>query len=188
MPLSNITKVFAVNDAAIAQLSTDSSGAPTYGTLFDCPGIKKVGLDFDLKNVELRGDNKRLDSSTIVIGCKLTFDHAKLSFDVINAILGSTITTSGTTPSQVTKITGKSVDVVPYFFFGAKTPTAGVDISTGDIHLQLPKLKIDKYALGFAEEDYQIFSGEASGMFTISNDTLWQLALHETAAAITTAL
>jgi hypothetical protein len=188
MPLNTTTKVFAVDDAKVAILLTDVTTNPTYATAIDVPGITKVGLSFDLKNVELRGDNRRLDSDTIVLGVKVTFDHAKLSLDALNVFLGSTVTASGSTPNQITKVTGKGTDSCPSFFFGARTPAAGTDVASGDIHLQFPKLKIAKYELGLTEEDYQTFSGEATGSFTVSNDTLWQLVYHETAAAITTAL
>lgn len=190
MTLSNVTKVFAIKDAAVASMTADLTTAPTYGSLVDVPGIKKVGLSFDMKNVELRGDNKRLDSDTILIGCKVTFDHAKLSLDALPIFIGgAAATASGTTPNQVTKYKRVSTDSMPYFFMGAKTPVGGTDAATtGSVMLQIFKLKVDKYDLGFAEEDYQTFSGEASGVFPISSDTLFQLALYETDAAITTAL
>ena len=189
MTISNVTKVFAVSDAAVASVTADVTTAPTYSALVDLPGIKKVGLTFDMKNVELRGDNKRLDSDTILVGCKVTFDHAKLSLDALPILIGgSAAAQTGSTPAQVSKYKRTGTDVMPYFFFGAKTPTAGGDLSAGDVHLQVFKLKVSAYNLGLAEEDYQIFSGEASGVFPISSDTLFQLALYETAAAITTAL
>lgn len=188
MALNDATKVFATEDAKIAQMTADAVTAPVYSSLVDVPGIKRIGVTFDIKNVELRGDNKRLDSDSILIGVTVTFDHAKLSFAALPVLIGGTKATSGSTPSQVTKFSRVSTDVMPYFFLGAKTPTGGVDAATtGDLHLQFFKLKVQEYNLGTAEEDYQTFSGKASGVFTLTDDLLFQLALHETAAAITTA-
>lgn len=184
MALSHTTKAYAVKDAAVAKLLTDVTTAPTYSSLVDIPGIKKIGLDFDLKNVELRGDNKRLDSDTIMIGCTVTFDHAKVSFDALPVFIGGTTTDSGTTPAQITKFSRLSTDVFPYFRLEGATPTSGVDVVGGDLHLAFPKLKVSKYTLGLAEEDYQLFSGEAKGVFAISNDKLFDFVLNETATAI----
>lgn len=184
MALTHTTKAFAVKDAAIAKMTADVTTAPTYATTVDVPGIKKVGLDFDMKSVELRGDNKRLDQDTIMIGCTVTFDHAKLSFDALPVLIGGTTVDSGTTPNQKTTFTRLGADTLPYFKLEGATPTGGVDTLAGDLHLLFPKLKVTKYSLGLAEEDYQIFSGEAAGVFAISNDTLFQFVLNETAAAI----
>lgn len=184
MPVTHTTKAFAVADAQVALLTADSVTAPTYGALVDVTGIKKVGLDFDMQSVELRGDNKRLDQDTILVGCTVTFDHAKLNLDALPVFIGGATVDSGTTPTQKAIYTRLGSNVLPYFKLEAKTPTGGVDVVTGDAHLLFPKLKVTKYSLGFAEEDYQIFSGEAKGVFTISNDTLFQLILNETAAAI----
>jgi len=184
MPLSPTTKVYAVQDCKIAKLTADSATAPTYSPLVDVPGIKKVGLSFDFKSVELRGDNKRLDADSVMLGGKITFDHAKLSFDAVPVILGGTTAYSGTAPAQIASYTRASVDVMPYFKLEAVTPASGGDTVGSDVHLLIPKCKVTKYDLGLAEEDYQIFSGEASAVFTISSDQLFALIMNETAVAI----
>lgn len=184
MALGHTTKVFAVSDAKVSKLTADVTGTPTYAASVDVPGIKKVGLSFDLKNVELRGDNQRLDSDSILVGCKATFDHAKVSMDALPIFIGGTAADTGTTPSQVTTFTRVRGDTLPYFKLEGATPTAGVDTSTGDLHLVLNKLKVSKYDLGLAEEDYQLFSGEAVGVFPISSGELFRLVMNETAAVI----
>lgn len=184
MPISHTTKIFAVTDCKIAKVLTDVTTAPTYDALVDIPGIKKIGLTFDMKSVELRGDNRRLESDTTLVGCKITFDHAKVSLDALPILLGGTTTDSGTGTTEVATFKRLGTDVLNYFKLEAATPTSGVDTVGGDLHLVIPKLKVSAYNLGFAEEDYQIFSGEAVGVFTISSDELFRLVANETAAAI----
>lgn len=186
MAISHTTKVFAVTDAKIAALTADASGggSPTYGTIQDVPGIKQIGLSFDMKNTELRGDNRRLESDSVLVGCKVTFDHAKLDLDALKILLGGTVTDAGTGTTETATFKRNGTDSLPYFKLEAATPTSGVDVVGGDLHLVVNKLKISNYNLGFAEEDYQTFSAEAVGVFTVSSDELFRLVINETAAAI----
>ena len=184
MPLSHVSKLFAVVDAKISKLTADTSGSPTYDTSLDVPGIKSVGMDFELNSVELRGDNKQLDSDTTLVGVDLTFEHAKLSLDVLGVLLGGTTADTGTTPAQVSTYSRLGTDAFNYFKFEARTPTNGVDTVGGDAHLIVYKCKITDYSLGLAEEDYQTFSGTARGVFPVANDKLFDIVLNETEAAI----
>ena len=185
MPISHDSKLYAVEDAKIAKLLTDpSGGSATYDTLIDVPGIKTVSLTFDLENKELRGDNRRLDSDTTLAGVTVAFSHAKLSLNALAVMLGGTNTDSGSTPNQKATFTRLGADALNYFKLEAKTPTAGVDTGTGDAHMVFYKLKLATYELGFAEEDYQIFSGTAQGVVMLSNDKYFDIVFNETAAAI----
>ena len=185
MALADPTKLYAVSDAKIAKLLTDpSGGSATYDSLIDVPGIKSVGLDFEFNDVELRGDNGRMESDSTLIGVNVSFDHAKVSFDALAVMLGGTVTNTGTTPDQVKQFRRLSTDVTNYFKFEAKTPTGGVDTTTGDAHLVIYKLRLTGYDLGFAEEDYQTFSGEARGVARVADSFLFDLVHNETAAAI----
>jgi hypothetical protein len=189
MPVSPISKVYAVEDAKIAKLTADTSGdaEPTYAPAVDVPGIKSVGLSFDFQSVELRGDNKRLDSDSSLVGVTLSFEHAKLSTDVLGILIGGTSATGGTAPAETLTYTRTGTDSLEYFKFEAKTPTSGVDTSGGDLHLIAHKLKVTSYELGLAEEDYQTFSGEAQGVFTISSDSLFDLVFNAQSTPIATA-
>lgn len=187
MPITHETKLYAVSDAKIAKLLTDpTGGAATYGSLIDLPGIKEVGLGFVLNAKELRGDNKQLDADTTLVGVTLTFSNAKISLDALAVMLGGTVTDSGVTPNQKAQLRRLGSDVLSYFKFEAKTPTGGIDVATGDAHLVVYKAKVQSgFDLGFAEEDYRIFSGEARGVVRLADDFLYDLVENETAAAIT---
>lgn len=185
MPLSPTTKIYAVEDAKIAELTADpDGGSATYGSIIDIPGIKSVGLDFDITNVSLRGDNRELDSDSTLVAVNISFEHAKLNLDALALMIGGTVTDAGVTPNQTATYSRVGTDSFSYFKFEAKTPTNGVDQSGGDLHLVIYKCKVTDYSLGMAEEDYQTFSGTARGVFRASDEALWDLVVNETSAAI----
>ncbi len=71
MPLSHISRLFAVADAKISKMLTDPpGGAATYGPAVDVPGIKSLPVDFDFVTADLTGDNRRLDQESTVIGAR----------------------------------------------------------------------------------------------------------------------
>lgn len=185
MPISRGSKLFAVQDAGISALTTDpEGGTATYGVIQDVPGIKSVTITPNLENKELRGDNKRLDSSSILIGCTAAFSHARIHLDVLRIMLGGTVADAGTTPAQTSTFSRLGTDSVPAFKFQARTPTGGGDIATGAARLVLYKCVVSSYELGFAEEDYQIFSGEMVCSYQLGNNKLMDLILEETATVL----
>lgn len=185
MPLSPVTKLYATEDAKISKLLTDpSGGSATYDPVIDVPGIKTVGIDFELSSVELRGDNTRLDADSALVGLNLTFEHAKLSLDALAVFLGGAVVDSGVAPNQKKTFSRLGTHAPSYFRFEAKTPTNGADTVGGDVHLVVYKCKLVDYELGFAEEDYQTLSGEFQGVYRTSDNKLFDVVLNETAAAI----
>jgi hypothetical protein len=150
------------------------------------PGIKGVTVSGDVKTSELRGDNTLLDSNSVLTNIKATISYAKLSLDVLPVVLGGTTVDSGTTPNQkVTwELTGN--DVFSYWKLEGKTPTAGVDQIAGDGHLILHKLILSSFPeMGFAEEDYKLYSMEASASPLLATGNKWiSVVINETASAI----
>lgn len=178
-------KWYAVDDAKLAALATDpTGGTATYGTSVDLPGIKTVGISFEINNKELRGDNRRLESDSTLVGINGTFSHAKMNIDAVPILIGGTVVDSGVAPNQTARYRRIGTDSFSNFKFEARTPANGVNITGGDGHMVIYKAKVSSYELGHAEEDYQIFSGTFSGVYRVSDDVLWDLILNETAAAI----
>ncbi len=186
MPITHVTKLLAVDDAKCAKLTADAEGAaaPTYGALVDLPGIKQVALTLEFESRELRGDNRRLDQASFLVGITLGFTQAKLSLDAAAIMAGGAVVDSGTAPAQKATWARGGADVVPQFKFEAKTPNNGIDVVGGDGHLVAYKLTATALPLGLAEEDYQTFDIEAAGAFLTSSGKLFDLVLNETGAAI----
>ena len=186
MPISRVTKLYAVQDAKIAPLTSDpEGGAPVYGALVDVPGIKSVEISGDVEVKELRGDNTLLDSDAAISNVTVSFPHAKLSLDVLKNLMSSTVTDSGTTPAQksVWKMTNTSKHLP--FKLEAVTPVSGGDLIGGDVHFVLYKCIMASFpGLGLAEEDYKTPEIEARAVPLISNGEWIDVVINETAVAI----
>ncbi|MEU6496447.1 phage tail protein [Streptomyces sp. NPDC046984] len=188
MPISRVTKLYAVEDAKIFPLLSDpAGGTPSYGEGIDVPGIKSMEISGDVEIKELRGDNGLLDSDAAISNITVSYPHAKLSLDVLKALLDSTVTDSGTTPSQKSKWSLKQgAKPLPYKIEG-KTPTSGGDIVGGDVHFRLLKCVMSSFpGLGLAEEDYRTVDNEARAVPLISTGDWIEVEINETAVDIDT--
>lgn len=187
MPIQRFTKVYGIKDAKIAPLTADpDGGTPTYGALIDVPGIKSFEISGEVEVKKLRGDNVQLATNSTISNVQVAITHAKMSLDVLAAIIGGTVTESGTTPSQkaVWDLTSDNANF-PAFKLEGVTPPNGVDIIGGDAHVVLHKLTCAAFPdLGFAEEDYRIASFTADADPLLSNKKWISVVLNETAAAI----
>lgn len=189
MPISRVTKLYAVEDAKIAPLLADpEGGAPSYGAGIDVPGIKSMEISGDVEVKELRGDNRLLDSDSSLTNVTVAFPHAKLSLDVLAALLGGDVTDAGTTPSQSTTWDLDSgAKPLPFKLVG-KTPAGGSDQIGGDVHFTLWKCILSSFpGLGLAEEDYRTIENEARAVPLISTGKWISVQINETALAIPTA-
>ncbi|MFF7534873.1 phage tail protein [Streptomyces bobili] len=187
MPLQRFTRVYGIQDAKISALTADpASGTPTYGTAIDVPGIKTFEVSGDVEVKTLRGDNKKLATNSALSNVQVAVSHAKVSLDVLVAILGGEVTDSGTTPAQKSRWDLKgSTATFPAFKLEGVTPANGTDLIGGDFHVVLHKLTLSAFPdLGFAEEDYRIASFTADADPLTSTDDWISIVLNETAAAI----
>lgn len=185
MPITHDSKLFSTEDAKVGKLLTDpSGGSATYGALVDIPGIREVSLGFELNTVSLTGDNRELETDTVLRAVTLGWGQAKVSLDALAILIGGAVTDSGVAPNQIAQFRRLGADVLPYFRFAAKTPTSGIDVSTGAGRIEVFKCKITDYSIPFVEQDYAIISASARGVTRLSDDRIWDLVLSETATAI----
>ncbi|MBZ3909424.1 tail protein [Streptomyces acidiscabies] len=189
MAISRVTKLYAVEDCKIFPLLSDpDGGTPSYAAGIDVPGIKALEISGDVEVKELRGDNGLLDSDSSISNITVSWPHAKLSMDVLVALMDSTVTDSGATPSQTTKWKLKKGAKPKPFKIEAKTPTSGGDLVGGDVHFALLKCIMSSFpGLGLAEEDYKTPENEARAVPLISTGDWIDVTINETATAIATA-
>lgn len=186
MPLSHVSKVFAVKDAKIDKLLTDpGSGAATYGPALDVPGIKTVSVGGDVFTAELRGDNTRLDYQAGLSGIEVSFDYAKLSLDVLAVWMGGAVTDAGVAPSQTADYE-LTADNAAFSYFRFRAVSAAADSPTGDVLLTLHKCILSEFpeGLGMEEEDYRTFSTSAAAVPLLGTKRWLSVSLRETAAPI----
>lgn len=160
MPVSHVSKWYAVQDAQVAPLLTDPVDTiPTFGTLVDVPGIKSLTFTGDVESKELRGDNTLLDTESVLTTMTFSMEYAKLSLDALAIMAGGTVTDSTTPPAAAWDYDND--ESFPYFLLMGRSPTA--DTVGGDVWLMLYKCKLTSFPeIGFAEEDYQTFTVEGS--------------------------
>lgn len=182
MPLSHISKVFAVTDCKVRPLTADpSGGSPTYGVAIDVPGIKSVAITGSVETKSLRGDNTLLDADSTLTEVSVSIEYAKLSLDVLAAILGGTVVDSGTTPAQKSSWDLTSTSKPRPFLLEAVSATA--DTIGGNIGFCLWKVVLSSFPeLGLAEEDYKTGTLQGSAMPLLSNGKWFTPTLYETAA------
>jgi len=184
--MSHVTKLFAVKDCKISPLTADpSGGTATYGTSIDVPGIKTLAISGDMDTKSLRGDNGLLDSVSTLTNVSVKAEHAKMSLDVLAAVLGGTVVDVSTgTITATWDLTNTSAP--QYFKIEAATPTNGSDTIGGDVHFTLWKCSLSAFPdLGFAEEDYLIPSLEAQSLPLLATGKWMTVVLNQTAASIT---
>src|SRR5690606_2672598 len=189
MPISRVTKLYAVEDAKIFPLLSDpEGGTPSYGAGIDVPGIKAMEISGDVEVKELRGDNGLLDSDATISNITVSYPHAKLSLDVLVALIDSEVTDSGATPAEKSKWSLKrGAKPLPYKLVG-KTPTGGGDLVGGDVHFSPMKCVMSSFpGLGLAEEDYRTIGDEARCVPVISPGEWIDIDINGTAIPIPTA-
>lgn len=179
-----VFKVFAVEDCKIRKVLTDPDGGPaTYGPALDVPGIKNVSISGDVNTVQLRGDNRALESDTTITGLTATYDHAKLSMDVLEVVLGGSSAATGVAPATVETFTLGADDVFGDYVLECKTPRYS---DGSDVHIRLGKLKLSAFPdLGMTEEDYKTVEGLENSITPLASTGNWfSIISNETAAEI----
>lgn len=186
MAAKRVLKVFAVEDCKIRKVLTDGPTETTYGPALDVPGIKRVVIAGEVNTVTLRGDNRALDSQTTITGLTATFDHALLSFDVLEVLLGGVTVETAAAAGQTNGRAVWSLPASPVlgdYVLQARTPRYS---DGSDVHLQLGKLKLAAVPeVGMVEEDYSVQEGLENTMLPLeSADTWFSIISNETAQDI----
>jgi hypothetical protein len=184
MPLSHITKVYAVKDIKVFPLTADpAGGSPTYGTGIDVPGAKTMTITGDVNTVELRGDNGPLDRASSLSNVNVAIEWAKASLDLLAAWFENTVADSGTTPNQ--KSVWELLNTTELGYFGVAGQAVGADTIGGDVQFSVNKAILSAFPeMGLAEEDYKTHSTEFATMPLLSTGKWLNVTLNETATAL----
>lgn len=184
MPISHVSYTFGTEDAKIAKLTADpAGGTATYGSLVDVPGIKSVTISGNVESKELRGDNQLMAVITKLRDVTATFNHAKLSLDVLPVFFDTTTVDAGITPNMTATWDLAGDDDMNHFGFTAKAAQA--DTIGGDVHFTLTKCILSAFPdLGLAEEDFKEHSAAAIAMPRLSDNKWITAAINETSAAL----
>lgn len=189
MALSHATKNYGIDDAGIYKLSTDPAGAPpTYATKVDIIGAQSMELTLATDTKELRGDNTLLAADSIIKDLTGKMLYGKWNFDVWAAMTSMSVTDSGVTPNQQSKMTMAATDTPAFAKIEAQSKH--VDYVAGDLHFIVYKLIPANLLAGFADENYKIQEFSFTSMPLIGTigggpaQAWWSAITNETAVAI----
>ncbi len=182
MTLSKQTIVLGIDDAKIFELTEDSASTLTYGSAVDVPGIQKVDLSPSFTERGLKGDEKIMDYYINLDLIHWAFHSAKISLDVLAILEGGTITTTGTTPSQVHTYTIGSSSTPKYFKLEGKANYSAGEV--GDFHFKLYKCKANNLEVEYSTQDYAIVSASGLAIPTIYDSKIKEYIINETATSI----
>lgn len=166
MALDNQVKILGIEDCKIAKVTVNTSSTYTVDTSIDVPGIQEITLEPNTEEKICKGDEVELASTTLLTGYKVTFKHAVLDMAIKALINGSTLSESGITPDQVTKIEDGASDDPATLQLQFKVKT--VDGQATDYHRSLYCVK-GYLTTEYQQSDYAVCSFNGRG-FARMND------------------
>ncbi len=172
--------------------------SPTYGNVvYGCRDIKitniggttqedlgaAVTAEFvpELEGGILKGDDSNKAGLWYIVGGQLKFSGGQFSAAALAIMLGVSLSTTGSTPNEVTTIQLNAGLRLPYFKFYAQA----LDEESGDIHLLCHKVKLSGMP-GFMKLEngnFRMNEFEAECFDDGSNGVI-KTAQHETATAV----
>lgn len=179
-------KLMELSDASIAQLLTDVTTAPTYGTTTPVNGALKIHIAPKTETKKLRGDSLLLDVYQRTLEIELDMEFALLSLDVYKIMAGGSYVTSGTTPNQKVTYSLKGTDTSPpYWKCEGQWTYAGDGL--GDAHVVLYKVKatdIPAIEINDASGNFGQVKVKGLALPCTSNSSWFDIVLNETKTAI----
>lgn len=177
--------VYDVHDCKLYPLTADSGASPTYGTGIDVPGIFAVTFNPNFVSSELKGDARILDRRSRVDSFNFSATYSKLSLDVLDVLLETTLNDVGATPNQRADLIVEGGNEPPYF--GIVVQLEDTDIDIGAIRLVVYKAKVTGGTLVTSQSDtYGQPTFDASGIATDSHNRMAMLQFFETEAPVPT--
>lgn len=175
---------FGLADAKISPLTADTAATLTYGTAYDVPGIQSISFNPDFLDKELRGDDMILDQYTKLESISGTVKHAKVSFSVLDTIMGGTVSDSGSTPNEKRTYELLGTDTLGYWKIEGQVAYKGGESTGGDFHITFHKAKITKFQQEYTSEDYAQISFDFKAIATTYNSKIFTAEENETAVSI----
>lgn len=187
MPLQTTSiKLMELSDVAIAQLLTDATTAPTYGTSVNLNGSSKLQISPKTDTKKLHGDSLLLDVYQRTTEIELNVEFALLSLDALKVMMGGDYASTGTTPNQKVTYSLKGTDTAPpYFKIEGQWTYAGEGI--GDAHVVLYKCKatdLPDIEVNDANGNFGQVKMKGLALPCVSNSSWFDIVINETKTTI----
>lgn len=155
------------------------------GTLTDIPASRKFKFTDSEDYETLRGDDR--DILVRGKGAKVQWELESGGYpaDVAKAIVGGTLTDSGTTPNQKRDLQKKVTDARPWFRVEGQV----ISDNGGDVHGTVYRCRCTSdFSFDVGDGEWYLFNVSGVGLPSLAAatvDALWDITYNETAAAIT---
>lgn len=169
-------KPFGLKQLKVARLKADG----TYETAVLLPEGRKLVMAAKTVTSKLPGYlGATAAVATVVQDAEVTIDGGTVPRDFLAAVLGLTVATSGTTPSQEKGLDLEVRKALPYF----GVIGVAIDDDGGDTHFGLPKVKLTELPEWTAQNEDNLFVMSSMKGLAIADDAgkLIYLLSHETA-------
>ena len=184
MALDTTVEFLGVDDCKVYTIATDTAESYAVATGVDIP-IKSVSYTPEIESKSLYQDERTYDrySNNKEMTVKLT--SGSLSQEALKALMGGTVTASGTTPSQVSTYgyNGGVLDVYVQIAFQIKYVNGA-----GDMHFKFMKAKVDSIDVSGNAEEYGEVSITLKAIpttYAFASGTMMQVVINETETALT---
>ena len=176
MPLTFTPLPYGMRDVKIFPLS----GLDVPGTGIDLPNSRTMQFAEAESFTDLRGDDTLVATHGSGPEVNWTIDGGGVSLEIVKAVYGGTIVSSGVAPAQVKTLTKLADEARPYFMAIGQA----ISDSGGDFHIVLYKCKATgDLALSLTEGAFAITNMKGKALGNVDKE-LWAFVQHETATAI----
>lgn len=175
------TLPFGIRDIKVTPVS--STG--TVGTSVDLPNARTLSFEESEDFEDLEGDDKKVATRGSGSVVEWELESGGISLEALAVMAGGTVTSTGTTPSQVKSYVKKATDARPDF----KIEGQIISESGGDVHAIIWRAKVTDNVSGeFANGQFFLTSASGEGLPSKTSahiDETYNLIQNETATAIT---
>lgn len=173
---------FGIRDVKITPITNLVTEA--LGTPIDLPAIRTLSFTEAESYTELRGDDKVITSRGSGPGVAWELEAGGYKPVVVKAIFGGTLTETGTTPAQISKLQKKATDSRPFF----RAEGQSMSDNGGDVHVVLYRCRATGDFEGNFSDGEWFLTGASGTAFpsqaVATLDALYDIIWNETITAI----
>lgn len=176
MSFTTIPLPFGCRDVKISPLAGE-----TPGTAIDLPNARTFSFSAAEDFEELRGDDGLVAMHGKGEAVDWSLEGGGISLEAVKAMYGGTITTTGTTPSQVKTFDKLGLDQRPYF----QVEGQAISDSGGDFHVILYKCRATGELSGeMGDGAFWLTGASGRALPKTADNKLYSFVQNETEAAI----
>lgn len=169
MALAKKTFTLGLDDCKIYPILSDTASEYTVGTGIDVPTVQSINIEFEVDEKELFGDEQVRDMYSKAKKVQWSIECGELDLDVQAALMGGTVTASGSSPNQQQRYGYTLGALNNYVQIAGKISYTDELNDVGDLHIHILKAKVNKNSFSEASDEYGTVSFGGNGINTTYN-------------------